>query len=354
MSEERTPGPEATPSVRPDWRRLRLPVRGSRLAWIILAAVLFVTVLAAIYGREGRRSFAVEVTTGGASVVFDGSERAVWRLERAILCARLPRGEAPPETAESHPLCAPGLYEIREGRSVEFRWTAGQAVTIEDDGEILAVTLGPARSSQPVPDLDVGDDGRPLGPGSRILIDRSGRGASWPLPVSGEIVLGAVPAAGVGGVLLEGRYVVRETLPWRDVPITVSEGVLFAGDRLSFISGPDRSSRQAQPAYGFLAGASAETPAFRMVAYSALGPSRMRIDRFGNETGFVSPAWTEKAVRDPVLAAVTVLLSLLALLGGIGRNLYNFLSRRDRPQSVGVAGRETQDPDIRPSQADSS
>lgn len=352
MSEEHTPDSAVVPSIKPDWRPLRLPVRGSRLAWIILAAILFATVLAAVYGRDGRRSFAVEVTTGRASVIFDGSERAVWRLERAILCARLPRGEAPPEVAESHPLCAPGLYEIREGRSMEFRWTAGQTVAIEVDGEMLVVTLGHVPSSQPIPDLSVGDDGRALGPGSRILIDRSGRATSWPLPISGEIVLGSVPAAGVGGILLEGRYVVRETLPWRDMPITVSEGVLFAGDRLSFVSGSDRSSRQAQPAYGFVAEASTETPTFRMVAYSALGPSRMRIDRFGNEAGFVSPAWTEKAVRDPVLAAVTVLLSLLALLGGIGRNLYNFLSRRDHPQSI--ADRESESPDARTSKADAS
>src|SRR5690606_17345607 len=134
------------------------------LAWIILAAILFATVLAAVYGRDGRRSFAVEVTTGRASVIFDGSERAVWRLERAILCARLPRGEAPPEVAGSHPLCAPGLYEIREGRSMEFRWTAGQTVAIEVDGEMLVVTLGHVPSSQPIPDLSVGDDGRALGP----------------------------------------------------------------------------------------------------------------------------------------------------------------------------------------------
>lgn len=329
MSEEEPQRSGSAPAGRWRWPGLRSPVRGARLGWAALALVLVAVALVAIYGREGQRSFAVEVMTGGASVVFDGSERAVWKLDRATFCVRRSRDEALPDTAESHPLCAAGLYAVREGRAVEFRWPAGQPVTIQDDGETLAVTLAPAGSSEPVPDLDVGDGGRALGPGSRILIDRSGLAGSWPLPVSGEIVLGALPGAGVGGVLLEGRYIVRETLPWRDVPITVSEGVLFAGDRLSFVSGSTRSDRGAQPAYGFLAGGGAETPAFRMVTYSALGPSRMRIDRFGNETGFVSPAWTERAVRDPILVAVTALLSLLALLGGIGRSLYGFLSHRD-------------------------
>ncbi|MCG8273872.1 hypothetical protein MIC97_20520 [Aquamicrobium sp. NLF2-7] len=310
------------------WRSFRPDPhsRGFRLTAVLAGFLVFALVLVALYGREGRRSFAVEALTGSATVRFDGSERAVWKLEDVVLCARRSRRAAPAAATESHPGCASGLYEVRTVASLEFRWPAGQAIGMESDGEMLAITLSPVLAGEEPEALDVGDGGAPLAAGSRMLLDRKAVLRSSPLPVSGEVTIGTVPSGGVSGLLREGRYVVRETLPWRDVPITVSEGTLFTGDRLSFVAAG--ASGAAQPAYGFLVGPDDVKPEFTMTVYSALGPSRMRIDRFANETALVSPSWTERAVRDPILVAFTALFSLLTLFGGLGGSIYAFLFRR--------------------------
>ena len=316
---------------KPFWKRLHFrpdpQSRGVRLAAVLAGFCAFSLALVALYGRDGSRSFAVEALTGSASVRFDGSERAVWKLDNAVLCARRPRHEAPAAASTGHPACAPGLYDVREADSIEFRWPAGLAASMEVEGDMLAITLSPVAAGGGAAGLDVGDGGAPLASGSRILLDREAVLRSSPLPVSGDVTIGAVPSGGASGILREGRYVVRETLPWRNVPITVSEGALFAGDRLSFVAA-GASEADSQPAYGFLLGSNEGQPEFAITIYSALGPSRMRIDRFGNETAFVSPSWTERAVRDPILVAFTALFSLLGLFSGFGRSIYAFLFRR--------------------------
>ncbi len=329
MSDEATPEPsERAPRWVAFGPLLNPRTHRFRLAAMLLGFVAFSLALIVLYGQEGRRSFAVEAVTGRVDVVFDGSERAVWKLEDAVICVRRPRGEAPAASSASHPACAPSLFDVRSARSVEFGWPAGQRVSIESDHTAFAVTLSAAPSPDAPGNVDLGDAGPSLGPGSRIVLDGSAVLRSSPFPVSGEVTIGAVPSAGVTGILREGRYVVRETLPWRNVPITVSEGSLFIGDRLSFVA-TGTSPRVAQNVYGFLAARHSDDAgaAFQITAYSALGPSELQIDRFGNETSFIAPSWTERAIKDPILIAFTALFSLLTLLGGLARSLYLFVLR---------------------------
>lgn len=320
-SERRLRWPAFQPLLDPRTQRFRL-------AAILLGVCVLLALLVVLYGREGHRSFAVDALTGRADIVFDGSERAVWKVQDAIICVRRPRGEAPAAASGSHPECASSLFDIRFARSIEFRWPADQRISIESDQTTFAVTLSVASSPEVPDEVDLGDGGRPLGPGSRIILDRDAMLRSSPFPVSGEVTIGAVPSAGVVGILREGRYVVRETLPWRNLPITVSEGSLFIGDRLSFVA-TGTSAPAPQHAYGFLAAGPGDDDAaeFQITAYSALGPSRLQIDRFGNETAFIAPSWTERAIKDPILIAFTALFSLLTLLGGLGRSLFIFVLR---------------------------
>lgn len=304
---------------------LRIAMIGGWAIQMVILCFLLVSYLWPV-----KQSFQIEVVTGGAEIRFDGGDIGNWRLPRATICLPTRPGQSPmlPAGVEDvdHPECHPTRYSAFSVRNAVIRWPKDTAIRVrsrQDDG--LSIDIAAVADSRAI---DLEPSGATLLRSSRILIS----GPDWrrhpSLPFSSDnIVLGLLPAAGEEGLLRSGRYQIRETLPLRSRPITVDEGPFFAGDQVRFrglaLSFLPLGLTDTRPylAYGFLAPGSDDDAGFSAVAYTALDFTRLEIGRIGVEDGRIDVNWTKRALRDPILLALTALIGVFGLFFPIGSAL---------------------------------
>ncbi|WP_306121063.1 hypothetical protein [Roseitalea sp. MMSF_3504] len=300
----------------------------SRLRIIGLILVLLATlVLGVFYFIAQDRSFLAEFETFSAEVAFtDDTARNTWSLAPGTLLCRLDLGGQRRETdgpgAEDDNrlrdlMCEPASFDaVETDRTLAFRWPQGAMVVVHagPGGSLIADIEAVAEGDG----IDVGA-GAPLAKGDRIVLPPEPFYRSGSLPFSGQVRIGAEAGAGQRGYLVAGHYVIRQTLPGRDNPLTVASGQLNRGDRVGFRFSDDRGQGAV---YGFISAyANRESQAsnvpFHLVAYTALGRGEMTINRFANRTTVIKPEWTDRAINDPWLIGATVVLTLAALCAGI-------------------------------------
>ncbi|WP_366655773.1 hypothetical protein [Fodinicurvata sp. EGI_FJ10296] len=297
----------------------------ARAGWIFPLLILLFLLVSYLW--PAKQSFQVEVITGGAEIGFDGGDLGTWRLPSATVCLPIRPSQTPtlPDgfRPTRHPECHTDHYLAFGIRNAVIRWPAGTTIRVRaraDDGVSIDVTAVADNAT-----IGIESSEATFGRSSRILID----GPDWrrhpSLPFSsGNVVLGLLPAAGEEGLVREGRYQIRETLPFRSRPITVDEGAFFAGDQIRFqglepeFIPPGLSATGTYFAYGFLAPGNDDDAGYSAVAYTALDFTRLEIGRIGAEDSRVDVNWTKRALRDPLLLALTALVGVFGLFFPVG------------------------------------
>jgi len=300
---------------------------------ILLIGFVFSAAFAIIYALPQERSFLIDAQTTGIKIVYDGSARTAWRMSQVVVCIRKSKPNSY-VSAITHKACSAQVYEVNLLKSLNFVWPAGSKIQItatEDSGLVVDILDVPKNDPYPlgVNRSKVTAKGRIVIPGETF------RGAGG-LVFSGFVDIGAVPKAGILGLLQAGRYEIRETLPLRSSPITVSSGDLYGGDSITIMKSQG-DKETPQTTFGFITAGKAGETAFNLVAYSALAHSYMRVSRFSSAPATVAPSWADRAIRDPYLLGVTAFLTLVAILVSIVSDLPRVFSRPDvetKPQST--------------------
>ncbi len=281
----------------------------SNLISIILLLTIVTTIIL-IYADQHKRTFLVTAETYGAEIAFDGSARSAWHLEQTVLCIRRPR-QASTIASATQSSCQSALYDVAKVRSLPLVW---------EPGTVLLFTAGPGGGLE----IDVralpggepavtGDYPLEITVGSRLLLTRNAFRASGGLVFSGTVTIGALSRAGARGLLRSGRYEVRETLPLRSTGIAVAAGTLYSGDSVT-VFGTDGGAPVPQKAHGVISPGPAVDDAFNITSYSALGRTRLVVERFGTEPTTIVPSWADRAIRDPYVLGATAVLTLTAIL----------------------------------------
>lgn len=342
--EDLPPPTSSVPAGRDRWFAAWRAHRGVVLRGCIgSGAVLAVVVLVAAYLLPGHPSFLIESDTRGARITFADGGISVWRLESPVLCLRHARNapeppDAAPPDAVSPDAAAPlgcdlEHYTVHRPASAEVEWREGAEVHIRatPDGG-LAIELAGTRAGEVVTPEGESDSSAlplPLPRNSRILLPALAWANHAALPFdSRDVVIGALPTAGEEGILIAGRYQIRQSLFLRPALVVVDEGGFTTGDRIAFEDRPRWLSLtgEAQPyrAYGFLApGVGPGNPGFRAVVYNVPGQTRLQVQRIGASPAHIQENWTHRALRDPYLLILTALVGGIELVsrGGAFRGL---------------------------------
>lgn len=310
--------------VRQTLRRAKALVQAAqgRLPFLLmLVAVPALIVLS--YSFPLGQVYLVEAHTLGARVTVTGPD-AVWKLPDATLCADRGAGkDIKRATSWTGTGCNPGLYDVTTLGGTEIRIPSGVQILLraEADGSVLLRRLSdrPAQSDTPEKVVRLSEQQR-WTPGSLLRIDAGNWQRVTLLDFSGDIEIGQEAGSGADAYLVEGRYEVREHFlrqyrPWGAVgaePTTVVTGTLYRGDRVAFRKqGDDDPPVATVLATGFIApGLEKDKPGFSVVASSGLDQkqAQLRIKSFGTREIHVSPTWIDRALRDPMLLALTAIL----------------------------------------------
>jgi len=264
--------------------------------WQLLALLVLVLVLAALYLSPRPRSFAINATTRAIDLTVVGASMSTWRLPDVLVCTR--RGErlqGPGPTDRDGLSCDPRLYETSRVAELEMEWSPGTVLSVTRSGEGKALEVfvrDPAATSI---------DGTPLTAGSRLVVDGPAWAEGNSLTFSAQVVLGQVPGPGSQYNLMDGTFEIREATPTQSRAVPVMSGDLFPGDEVRIV-GPEDDS---VTSFGFIEPLDDSDPGFRVVAYTPPAQSVLRIDRFGAESIRVSPSWVDRALRDAIFTAVT-------------------------------------------------
>ncbi len=289
--------------------------------WIVASVALVIGLVIAHYAFPSGRFFVVEARTSSLTVTVVG-ERQSWRLPDAVLCVAKPLDprmllEVTPDGGP----CASTRYETHGPRPVE--------PTLPDGGR-LRLTLRPDRMLEitPVGDTTMRTGEITVDPSSFILLAPSAWRAMGALTVAGDLRIGDDVAPGSRHYLIEGRYEVRgEVLAYRFAdwlgadtrPIILKTGTFTRGDRVELEAagrGADADARVARPVMqAFVTAPEDEVAAgLALVAVSVPDRAALRVTSFASSPRRVGASWTDAAVRDPFILALTALLTVCALV----------------------------------------
>ncbi|MEX0277383.1 MAG: hypothetical protein AB3N19_07675 [Ruegeria sp.] len=301
-------------SARQTLRRAANLFRAARGNWKYMLILIGTPVLIILlYSLPRGQSYVVEARTLGARVTFLGPD-ALWKLPKATYCQT--RGEnrdlrtAAKFQGEG---CNPGLFEIHTLPDAEIRIPSGVPILIrsEPDGSMLLRRLAvPDEAPKAAPALRL-SDALTWTPNSLLRIDAEGWMQVTLLEFVGDVVVGEEAGSGSNSYLIEGRYDVRERLLWRSdsaEPTTVFEGTLYRGDRVAFYGDEEDAEVLLT---GFIAPyLEDDRRGFGIVLSNGLDrtDSQLGIKSFGAREVLVSPSWTDRALRDPLLLALTAIL----------------------------------------------
>lgn len=255
------------------------------------------------------RSFVVETETFGVEITFRQSAMNAWRIVNPIVCARRETRLSAGTAGTFDDICSERLYEVARPNFAELTWPPGTKVAVTRDGsdgrlELLVRETG---ASEPV------IEGKALRAGSRIVLDSADWGKTGMLVFSGTAVAGSVPGPGVRDYVAGGRYEVWETLPLRPGTARIASGTLFAGDRASITNAHGDAGMDVS---GFLSphDKNAAGEGFRLLVYSPLGDTRLRIDRLNTERALVAGNWYQRVSADPWVIGISAIVGFAALL----------------------------------------
>ena len=267
--------------------------------------------IAILYLWPGARTFSIFAETHGLTITFDGTVASAWRFPKMSMCRRLPSPLPPAARQSLASRCDPRLFEEHEFvEPVEILWPAGTTVELfrGEAGSDLEVRILSYREPPTQGELTIGK-------GSLLFVPSNAWARSGTIIYSGEVVLGAAASPGERGILLSGAYEVRHRPFLQNDSVLLRSGTLFAGDRVDMVTADDEPARNV---YGFVAPRDDE-PGLRATILTPASFALLRIDRLGAEPARIGPSWIDRAVTDPVLVAIPILLVFanygLAILG---------------------------------------
>ena len=309
--------------VRQTLRRIKALIQAAQGRLPFLLTLIGVPILIVLsYSFPLGQVYLVEARTLGARITVTGPD-AVWKLPNATLCSdRGANKDIRLATNWTGTGCNPGLFEINDLTGTEIRMPSGVQIQLraESDGSVLLRRLSD-RSDQ----TKAGSSGVRLTdqhnwtPGSLLRIEPTNWQRVTLLEFAGDVEIGQETGSGANAYLIEGRYEVREHFlrqyrPWGTTsaePTTVVTGTLYRGDRVAFHK-PTKENTSALSvlATGFIAPNLDLTPGFSIVASSSLEhkQAQLRIKSFGTRETQVTPTWIDRALRDPLLLALTAIL----------------------------------------------
>ncbi|WP_147431245.1 hypothetical protein [Thiocapsa rosea] len=305
------------------------------MSLLLVVAFLFLAIV-----LPTKHSYLLDVVTYGAEFLPDGSERSQWSLQPGvILCSRT---STPPKTQQfSTKVCDRRHFAVTKlTKKLTFVWDRETRVILRStgDGDILVHLDAVPEGGMDLGNALLGEGFETLPVHSQMIIRRAVLAESGSQPMSGEIKVGTVVKGGATGLLDKGSFAIRQSLLWRQNPITVQEGTLAHGDRISFLAsrtlGREKPPKEVT-AYGYLSvhadapGARGPKP-FRMIVYTEPAKGTMRIERFGAKPSEVAPSWTDRALRDPWFLGLTAILSLGAIVTTLISSLKEIFARRRR------------------------
>ncbi len=316
MSDE----PAGGVGIRVTFRRsagLLRSVRGNLKYLLLLIGVPIAVIL--IYSIPLGQSHVVEARTLGARLTVLGPD-TVWRLPPSTLCVdRGAERNLVLAAGFDGPGCNPGIFAEKDLGNVELRIPSGVQILIraEPNGSVLLRRLEDQASNTSTVVRLVDDTFWDVG--SLIRIDADNWRSVALLEFAGDVVIGQAAVAGSTDYLVEGRFEVREHFlrQYRPFgarnaePTTVKSGSLYRGDRVSFQ--PKSSDLDDPPVIvtGFISPQLVRnTLGFDIVISSGFDRSqaKLRVKSFGAREVTIQPSWVDRAVRDPLLVALTAIL----------------------------------------------
>ncbi len=343
-----------------------------RPLWVILLVATAGIFTIALYAYPPHRSYLIEARTTSLEITVSGNAHGVWQFSDAVLCERLPRavrGRAPRTdfAREFAGKCDPQAFEaISLPENAEFKWPAGTRLRIrrsdtsfdadlliqvlesgypagetengKADRQAVTVTSTEYDASTPRqrPELTV----RSIPPLSLVVVPQQAWLQAGTLLFSGTFSLGAVPGNGNRDVLLEGRYEILEVpslealfgiLPFVQANTRpVKTGTFFKGDQLRLLH---KGTRENAEVNGFILSSGPEEPGFNTLIFGPTGRSVLTVDRFGavgtyadpGASSAITPSWTDRAINDPYLLALSALFALIYVLVEITRAIHDWI-----------------------------
>lgn len=329
----------------PRLRRVRLMARRTRLlrGSALLIVLLLTAVLAWVYMAPRKSSFLVEGATYSATIHYlADAQRNNWRLAPGVIVCYWMDPQSTDTQVSSdildnatsknegskHGLCRAKQYRVREtSNALEFYWPTGTRIELVSGqhGQLIVDIIDAPKDGVSMEALD-----QPITTFSRLVVPRKVFLESGMLPFSGELTIGKVASAGERRILQRGRYSIRERLPGRSNQIVVSSGELSKGDEIKFRH--RFNNEEPITTFGFVSAFFSEGPEagnvpFELVSYTELEYSEMQVRRYASVPNVVRPRWTGRAIHDPLVLGLTVVLTFSALCISIVAESYLLLAR---------------------------
>lgn len=309
--------------VRQTLRRIKTLILGAEGRLPFLMTLIGVPILIVLsYSFTSGQVYLVEARTLGARITVIGPD-AVWKLPNATLCTdRGANKDIKRATEWSGTGCNPGLFEIDNLTGAEIRIPSRVQIQLraEADGSVLLRRLSDWPDQTKTDSIGIRlNDKHNWNPGSLLRIEPTNWKSVTLLEFAGDVEIGQETGSGANAYLIEGRYEVREHFlrqfrPWVTTnvePTTVVTGTLYRGDRVAFRK-PSKDDTPTLPvlATGFIAPNLDLTPGYNIVASSNLEhkQAQLRIKSFGTRETQIKPTWIDRALRDPLLLALTAIL----------------------------------------------
>lgn len=288
------------------------------------AFVVIVFCLVPVYYLWDRnQSFTLQAATQSITITTDAGLDNEWEIAGAILCRRIPAGEAVIATDASR--CDADFYTQHEiapttgddSGLVTLVWPADYQLTIQGAGTdelSVAITFPADAETLYFGDIAVPDQSLVIFPASELT--RLGT-----LPLSGKVRIGQPPRAGASHILRAGTYEIRENLGLSGLSTVVAGGTLLLGD----YAWPADRNGEPITASMFLADSADERAAFDIVLTTPQQPSAINIERVGGASAAFTTRWIDRVNTDALPIAITALLTLLA-------TILNVLQGVERPR----------------------
>jgi hypothetical protein len=277
--------------------------------------------LVAFYLGDVARTYIIQADTHSVSITFFGSESKPWLVSDLTLCQRRRARISASQIVQPGPTgpCNPAVYENVRLSNQIIEWpndTTIRALYAARDGGLELHLQSVPADANGEPTLLIG--GHAIRDHAILLLPETVWRDIGSLLFSGYLTIGSEPVSGVRDHLVKGNYEVRETLFLRSRPVPVLRGELFSGDEVQIVSGPRAGISTVT---GFMLSAGARDEGMRVVAYSSLSDAEMQINRLGATPSVVRPSWTDRALNDPALLALTGLLALIVTILELAKSI---------------------------------
>lgn len=277
------------------------PARTKRVAAALSIGLVVLVFLALTLG-DREKSYSAHAQTRGLDIVFNQQPISGWQLEDMLVCFRRDGDDMAIESdgrAISR-LCDPQLYQVERFRGVEFIWPEAAHLQISRVGATAPLEIDVIESGG----LALG--GAALPSRSRIVVTPEVWADAGTLPLEGQITIGDTPSSGSQLNIIEGSYSISENLVWYNKPVEVVSGSFRSGDVVRMIDGADTGD-----VFGFIEPAGEGEAGLLATIFSSPGGSRLQLFRYGVADQQIEPSMLDRALRNPVLLALGVMVAVL-------------------------------------------